>query len=611
MQAERSIATILFTDIVGSTERAAELGDRGWRGLLERHHDLVRRALQRFSGDEISTAGDSFLALFDGAERAILCACAIRDNVREIGLEIRCGLHMGEVEREAGGDVGGIAVHVGARVLAQAEAGEVLVTSGVQEAALGSGFGFEDRGQHELKGVPGRWTLYAITNMPTESSESLRDSVVLHSSAPKAKTEKSIAVLAFANMSADPENEFFSDGVSEELINRLTKLPQLRVSSRTSSFSFKNKNLNARTIAEELGVKTILEGSVRRAENRIRITAQLIDTTSDSHLWSETYDRELEDIFAVQDEIAQNIVDALQITLSPKVKRVIERMPSTNVEAYDCYLRGLGFFYQYLHTNLNLAEEMFSKAVEIDPEYAPAYAGIAMCAVHIYQWHDKNERHVERADAASLRAVELDPELAEAHASRGVVLALKGCHDEAEKEFETAISIDATLFEAYYFYARTAFTQGKLEKAARLYEQASEARPDDYQAPLLVVQVYISLGMEREAREAVERGFKIAEKHVKLNPNDRRALELGAGALVRMGQMERGLEWLERARALGPHDVYNIACTYAVAGEVDKALDCLEGLIAEDQVFRAWLENDSDFDAMRTHPRFEALMERL
>ena len=610
MQTERSIATILFTDIVGSTERAAELGDRGWRGLLTQHHNLVRQALQRFSGHEVSTAGDSFLVLFDGAERAILCACAIREGVRELGLEIRCGLHMGEVERDAG-DVGGIAVHVGARVLAQAEAGEVLVTSGVQEAALGSGFGFGNRGQHELKGVPGQWTLFAITSMPADSGDSLRDSVVSDSSSSKVKTKKSIAVLPFANMSADPENEFFSDGVSEELINRLTKLPQLRVSSRTSSFSFKDKNLNARTIAEELGVKTILEGSVRRAGDQIRITAQLIDTTSDSHLWSETYDRELEDIFAVQDEIAQNIVDALQITLSPKVKRVIERIPSTNVEAYDYYLRGLGFFYQHLHTNLNLAEEMFSKAVEIDPKYAPAYAGIATCAAHIYQWHDKNERHVERADAASLRAVELDPGLAEAYASRGIVLALKGCHDEAERKFEAAISIDATLFEAYYFYARTAFTQGKLEKAARLFEKASEVRPDDYQAPLLSVQVYLSLGMEHEAREATERGFKIAEKHVKLNPNDRRALELGAGALVRMGQVERGLEWIERARALGPYDVYNIACVYAVAGQVDKALDCLERLAAADQIFRAWLENDADFDAIRAHPRFQALIERL
>lgn len=601
MVPDRSIATILFTDIVGSTERAAKLGDRGWRELLARHHDVVREGLRRHGGREISTAGDGFLAVFDGTEPGIRCASEICGTVSTLGLEVRCGLHVGTVEERADGDIGGISVHVGARVARLAAPGEVLVTSGVRDAELGSDFVFEERGQHELKGVPGHWLLYAVSNASDDVGEPVRKTLV----------DRSIAVLPFTNMSPDPENEFFSDGVSEELINRLTKLSQLRVSSRTSSFSFKERNLSIRAIADELGAATILEGSVRRAGNRIRITAQLIDAASDFHLWSHTYDRELEDVFEVQDEIAESIVDALEITLTPREKRAIEGTPATDMKAYDYYLRGRGFFYQNYYPNLSLAEEMYSKAVEIDPQYAPAHAGIATCAVHIYQWYDKDVRHIERANAASTKAIELDPGLAEAHVSRGVVLSVQGDHDQANQEFENAIAVDPALFEAYYFYAREAFTQGDLEKSARLYEKAIEARPDDYQAPLLLAQVYNSLGRDREEQEATANGFAIAEKHVKLNPNDRRALELGGGALVKMGQVERGLEWIERARALGPYDIYNFVCVYAIAGEPEKALDCLERLADRDQLFLDWLENDSDLDSIRDHPRFQDILDRL
>jgi adenylate cyclase len=612
MQPDRSIATILFTDIVGSTERAAELGDRGWRDLLAQHHELVRQALRRYHGREIATTGDGFLAIFDAAERAILCACAIRDAVREMGLEVRCGLHMGEVEQAAGGDIAGIAVHVGARVSAQAGPGEVLVTSGVRDAELGSGFGFEDRGQHELKGVPGQWTLYEITSLPREANELSRNSAWSERTVLRAETVKSIAVLPFANMSADPENEFFSDGVSEELINRLTKLPQLRVSSRTTSFCFKGKNLPLRTIAEELGVKALLEGSVRRAGNRIRITAQLIDTASDFHLWSETYDRELEDIFAVQDEIAHNIVEALQVTLSPKEKRAIEKLPTTDVQAYDYYLRGRTFFHQQRGGGLELARQMFSQAIEIDPEYAPAHAGIADCAAHLYSVYDKNEAHLKQAEAASRRAVELGPKLAGAHASRGFVLSLRRRYDEAEEEFKTAIQLDPKLFEAYYFYARAAFAQSELEKAARLFEKAVEVRPEDYQAASLLHQVYTSLGMESEAKAAAQRGLRIVKRHVELYPGDSRALGFGAATLVKLGETERGLDWADRVVAMNPDDasqLYNVACTYSVAGEVEKSLDCLEKTVGA--VTREWIENDSDFEPVRSHPRFQALLKQM
>jgi class 3 adenylate cyclase/SAM-dependent methyltransferase len=211
MQPERSIATILFTDIVGSTERAAELGDLGWRDLLAEHHELVRQALRRYDGREIATAGDGFLAIFDSPDLTIRCACAIRDAVRQIGLEVRCGVHMGEVERTSENDISGIAVHVGSRVAAQARAGEVLVSGGVRDAELGSGFEFEDRGSNELKGVPGQWALYAVVSLPREVGEAAGRMAQVP---PLGPVERSIAELPFESRSSEPETEDFNDGHS-------------------------------------------------------------------------------------------------------------------------------------------------------------------------------------------------------------------------------------------------------------------------------------------------------------------------------------------------------------------------------------------------------------
>ncbi|MGI9264338.1 MAG: tetratricopeptide repeat protein, partial [Gammaproteobacteria bacterium] len=188
---------------------------------------------------------------------------------------------------------------------------------------------------------------------------------------------RSIAVLPFVNMSGDAENEYFSDGIAEELLNLLAKLPQLKVSSRTSSFAFKGQNVDIPTVAEKLGVSILLEGSVRRAGDSVRITAQLIDTESDSHLWSETYDREFKDVFAIQDDIAHSIVDALQMTLTPKERRSLQAVATADAQAYDYYLRGRKFFYMVTKRNIQHALQMYSKAIGLDPKYALAYAGIA------------------------------------------------------------------------------------------------------------------------------------------------------------------------------------------------------------------------------------------
>jgi tetratricopeptide (TPR) repeat protein len=330
-------------------------------------------------------------------------------------------------------------------------------------------------------------------------------------------------------------------------------------------------------------------------------------------MWSETFDRELEDIFAVQDEIARSIVDALEITLSPKQERAIEKAPTADINAYDCYLRGRRFLHDQ-RGGLKPALEEFSRAIAIDPGFALAYAGLADTAGVLYMWYEKDEASLKRSDEASLRALELDPDLAEAHAARGHVLTLQKRYDEAEREFETAIRLDPTLYEAYYFYGRAALMQGKYEKSAQMFEGAIAVRPDDYQAPLLVTQVYRSLGREAEVRAAFERGVRLVKKHIKLNPDDVRALVLGAHALMEVGEAEIANEWAKRALEKSPDDrgvLYNLACFYSLSGEKGTAIDCLEKAAAVGRVTREWIEHDSDLDPIREDPRYLALLEKL
>ncbi len=429
-----------------------------------------------------------------------------------------------------------------------------------------------------------------------------------------AATTKSIAVLPFVNMSADPENEYFTDGIAEEIINALTKIQALRVASRTSSFAFKGKNQDIRKVGEQLNVTTVLEGSVRKAGSRLRVTAQLVNVTDGYHLWSERYDRELQDVFAIQDEIAGNIVRALRVVLSDAEKRAIEKAPTANVQAYDYYLRGRQFFHQFRRTGMQFARRMFERAIEVDPGYAIAYAGVADCCSFLYMYWDGSKANLEGAESASRKALDLDPELAEAHASRGFAVSLSKQYDEARREFETAIRLNPKLYEAHYFYARACVQEGKLEEAVLHYQDASRVRPEDYQALVLMAAPLKALGRTEEMRAAMRHGLEVAQKHLELNPDDARALYLGAGALVQLGDREQGLDWTRRAYAIDSEDpgvLYNVACAYSNMGQIDDAIACLEKAVQNGFGHREWFENDSDLDPLRNDERFQALMKRL
>jgi len=424
----------------------------------------------------------------------------------------------------------------------------------------------------------------------------------------------SIAVLPFVDMSQEKDQSYFCEGIAEEIINALCRLEGLRVSSRTASFQFSGITSEPREIGRRLRVETLLEGSVRKSGNRLRITAQLIDTAHGFHIWSKSFDREMRDIFEIQEEIAQSIVRALQVSLTPQEKGALLAVPTRHVQAYDYYLRGRSFYYQYGRHDIEFALQLFSRATELDSEYALAYAGLADCWSYIYLYAERKDSVRKQAETASRRAVELAPFSAQTQSSFALAMSIAGKTAEAEVAFETAVKLDSNLFEAWYFFARHCFVNGQPERAVRNYEQARRVRPDDYQSALLMAQIYEDLKRPEEARTARKTGVALVADRIELHPDDVRALYMGANGLVALGEKERGIVWARRARAIAPDDsmlLYNLGCIYSLAGEVEEAVDCLERAVAQGLTQKGWYEHDSNLDPLRAHPRFQALLAKL
>ncbi|MDX1643583.1 MAG: protein kinase [Thermoanaerobaculia bacterium] len=425
----------------------------------------------------------------------------------------------------------------------------------------------------------------------------------------------SMAVLPFADFSPEKDQDYFCEGIAEEIISLLVKVEGLRVVSRTSAFQIKDSSTDIREIGQKLGVDSVLGGSVRKAGNRLRITAQLIDVEQGHHVWAERYDRTLEDVFAIQDEIAAAIVDALQVELSPRAKADLQKQqPETDVQAYDYYLRGRKAFWEFRKEGFEQARQMFARALLIDPGYARAYAGAADCCSFLYMYFESTEDNLREAMAASRRAVEINPESASAHASRGLAVSLGRDYEEASREFETAIRLDPKLYEAYYFYARALLGEGKLEQAAEYFAKASEVNPDDFQALAFVGLMYAGLGREDDAKAAFERTVEKIDKHLELHPNDSRALDLGAAAHARLGNDKKAEIWASKATVIDPNNpavLYNVACTYALLGKVEEGVDCLEQSIDSGMAQVEWIEHDPDLDPLRDNDRFQDLLTRV
>jgi TolB-like protein/Tfp pilus assembly protein PilF len=390
-------------------------------------------------------------------------------------------------------------------------------------------------------------------------------------------------VLPFLDLSPAKDQQYFCEGVAEEILNALTRIRDLHVAARSSSFQFSSQAGDVKAMGRKLGVETILEGSVRKSGRRLRVTAQLVKVADGYHIWSKEFDEDLEDVFAIQDEIAASIAESLVETISEREREAIRAVPRTDVNAYDYYLRGRQFFKRFHKVDIEHARQMFWQALDIDPDFALAWAGYADCQSFLMMYVDPDPVHAQQADRAST-------------------------------SFREALQLNPRLFEAYYYYARTRFHQGDLDMAARLFRRAADTDPTDYQSRCLRVQILRGTGHEalaiEEAREAVE----VLEKHLEWHPDDARSLHLGAGPLITLGQTERAKKWLRRALELDPDDpvvLYNVACNFAILGESDESLDYLERAVEQGTVSSDWMRNDEDLVSLHSNPRYVALLQQV
>jgi TolB-like protein/Flp pilus assembly protein TadD len=422
----------------------------------------------------------------------------------------------------------------------------------------------------------------------------------------------SIAVLPFDDMSEKGDQAYFCEGIAEEILNALCKVANLRVASRVAAFQFGGKRADITEIGEKLRVNTVLEGSVRKSGDKLRITAQLVNTADGYHLWSRQFDRGLEDIFEIQEEIATAIASTLSLSLQREASASQQQV---DPKAYDFFLRGLSYFAKHTTQDNVYARQMFNRAIEIEPDYGRAWAGMAYTYGFEYMYFNATDVNRSEAKRTSSRALELAPNLAESHVSAGIAHCMNSAYAAAEVEFEKAIELDPKNYEAWYFFGRTKVHEGDMARALKLFERASKVRPEDFQSVLLQAQLYTSLGREDKALEVTRLGIERVRAILELNPDDNRALNLGAFALLRLGRKDEAAEWMKASMSNAPLDSiiqYNAACFFSLAGDEEQALDCLENcLVKVGNISREWLEHDSDMDNIRKHPRFAEIISRF
>ena len=423
------------------------------------------------------------------------------------------------------------------------------------------------------------------------------------------KSAPSIAVLPFDDMSEHSDQGYFCEGIAEEILNALCKVANLRVASRVAAFHFGGKNADVKEIGRKLKVQTVMEGSVRKSGDKLRITAQLVKTADGYHLWSRQYDRGVEDIFEIQEEIADSIANALSVTLD---RTSVGAQKPVDPKAYDFFLRGQSYFARHNIRDTIYARQMFNRALKVDPQYGRAWAGVAYTYGFEYLYFNAADINRDEALRTSLKALELAPELAESHVSAGIAHCMVQDYEKADTEFEKAIELDPVNYDAWYFFGRSKVHEGDLERALNLFDRASQVRPEDSQSVMLQAQLYHSLGDRKNELESARKGIERARAVLELNPDDIRVLNTGAFAFVRLGELDEGEKWMKASVEKAPNDTivhYNAACMYALAGNVEKSLDFLENLqIKVGSLNREWLEHDSDLDTIRDHPRFAEIL---
>jgi adenylate cyclase len=641
-QRERRLAAIMFTDMVGYTA----LGQRDESlslALEEEQRKLLRPVFNRHKGKEIKTIGDAFLVEFGNALDAVRCAYDVQRTSREFNISqpsdqriiLRIGLHLGDVV-ESHGDISGDAVNIASRIQSLAEDGGVCVTRQVYDQVRNKfDLPLKSLGAKSLKNVSEPLEVYKMV-LPWEKEQKTTTS--------EPDTSR-VAVLPFTNMSPDPSDSYFADGITEEIISTLSGVSGLNVISRTSVMGYKGTTKRVKEIGGELEAGSVLEGSFRKAGNKIRVTAQLIDVRDDRHVWTHSYDRNLDDVFGVQTDIAKHVSDALRVKILAPEENRIDRKPTESTKAYTLYLRGRYHLNRRNIEDIKKAEEYFEQAIREDQSFALGYVGVADCNELLsFNWHIETVPRHEKAKTMIAKALELNPDLAEAHTTRALILLDNYDLQGSEKEFRKAIELKPSYATAHQWYFHLLLPQQRWDEALAQIEKAVELDP-------LSQIVNLNHAGYYAAKKDYARAVELHKKAVELDPNFPVAhLEFGGvyGKMKRFDDMRRefkiavgllqesypqvakltdaGIAYLEddkeRIRRLIPElethvgepfssDASFIAELYFFLAENDKGFEWLEKSYSRRESSLLGIAIDESLDGVRDDSRYQNLLERL
>ena len=571
----RKLVAIMFADMTGFTAMMQE-DEAKAKILRNRQQQTLENLIPAHNGTIVQFFGDGTLSIFDSAIDAVKSAIEIQKELqKEPKVKLRIGIHSGDVVYDTNG-LYGDCVNLASRIESISVPGAVLISDKVFD---------EVKNQSEIKTIPlGKVNLKNVKR-PVEVHAIANEGLVIPTTVQigiKTGSDKSIAVLPFVNMSADPENEYFSDGISEEILNSLTHVEGIRVTARTSSFSFKGKNEDIREIGNKLGVSNILEGTVRRAGKKIRINVQLISAVDGYHIWSEAYDSELEDIFEVQDEIATKIVTRLKenFAISDK-KESIVKTPTENIEAYNIYLKGRYYWNKSNPEDILRAIKTFEEAIKLDPNFALPYCALSYC----YSFMGSSglmppTEAYPKAKDCTLKAIELDPNHAESHLSLATIKFYHNWDFEgAEASLNKAqdLGLNSSLFNQVHGWFLIA--KGDFEKAIEKIQQALALDP-------LSLPLMSTLGDAYSFAGRFEEGLAQYNKIIELEPNFRRGFEGRGMIYLAMGENEKAVKDFEQYHKLVGHPLKGLSSlghAYAAAGQTDKALEIVEKLKLREQ----------------------------
>jgi TolB-like protein/tetratricopeptide (TPR) repeat protein len=630
----------MFTDIVGYTS-LSQKNEALAMQLLEEHRSLVRPFFSKHNGREVKTIGDAFLVEFASALEAVRCAFDIQQSMHEMNhgrlpekqVQLRLGVHVGDVIHSQN-DVYGDAVNVASRIEPLALPGGICISRQVYEDVKNKfEFPLTSIGSRELKNVGEPMEVFRVI-MPWEQQSTTKEEVVL--------SRDRIAILPFTSFSPDPNDAFFADGVTDEIISAVAGISGLSVISRTSVIGYKGTTKRVGEIGKELAVGSILEGTFKKAGNRIRVTTQLIDVAQDRHLWAQNYDRDLDDIFAVQSDVAKQVADALRVRILSPEKERIEKKPTENTTAYALYLKGRFFWNKRGVENVMKASEYFELAVHEDPGFALGYVGQADCSIILVNWGVDIEANLRKARVMATKAIEIDPGLAEAFTTIAMVLADEYDLREAEEHYKRAIELKSSYPTAHQWYFLLLLGQLRWDEALEQIEKAIELDP-------LSPVINYNLGLYYDARREYTKAIELFKRVIELDPRYPPVhveLVIAYGIMKMFDDMKREATttvellkgtypsiqaWVDCVTARYTNDketlrrllqqeethvsepghlASSLASFYFYLGENDRGFRFMELAFSKGEDLSG-IKYAPDFDGVRADPRYLNLLERL